>query len=57
MKRAWKVGQRVVAMSSGWEGEIVRITRNLSSPYKVRWDKNGRESNENAMSVKAKETT
>jgi preprotein translocase subunit YajC len=46
------VGDRVYAMSSGWLGTIIKKNKQKSSPWKVKWDKNGRESNVNCMVVR-----
>ena len=45
----WKIGLNV---SSGWTGVVVRRTKNKSSPWVVKWDKNGLESKENSRSVR-----
>lgn len=46
------VGAKIVAISSGWTGMVVRRTKNKSSPWVVKWDKNGLESKENSMTVR-----
>jgi hypothetical protein len=46
------IGCKIVAISSGWTGIIVRKTKNKSSPWVCRWDKNGNESNVNSMVVR-----
>jgi hypothetical protein len=54
-ERSFPVGCRVVAVS-GWTGVVVKINhKNPGSPLRVKWDKNGEESNENCMSVKRDE--
>lgn len=50
-KLAWAVGTRVRARSSGWLATVIAHNKQNSSPYKVRWDKNGLTSNVNFMSV------
>lgn len=47
----FNVGDRIIATVSKWTGTIIRKTKNKSSPYVVKWDKNGLESNENSMSI------
>jgi len=46
------VGAKVISIDSGWTGVVVRKTKNKSSPWVVKWDKNGRESNVNSMSTR-----
>ena len=45
----WAIGDRVRARESGWLGTIIARNKQRSSPWRVRWDKNGRESNVNVM--------
>lgn len=47
-----RVGLPVVGRVAGWTGVIVRKTKQKSSPWVVRWDRNGLESHENCMSIK-----
>lgn len=48
----FSVGAKVKAKQSNWTGIIIGVNKkNPSSPFVVKWDKNGNESNENAMSI------
>lgn len=50
------VGTKIKAKKSDWTGTIIKINKkNPSSPYQVKWDKNGKISNENAMSIEVVE--